>query len=212
MPRPVSNGAILEVANEGRVFGETLMNVWHYRWEAPTVGSVDGDLLTDALAAQIQPVGPFNLLKYLREMCNEAVTWDRVRYQWIHPIRYVPWSSSEGFGAGTVVGNAMPSNVCGVVSLVTPLAILGGKGRKHFGGLSDQDIFANTMGQPWTAVAESIAQFMGQIRPTVAVSPESKFVPIIYNRAAPGASQMWTEYFVRTTARVMRRRTAGVGQ
>jgi len=85
--RPVQGGAILEVANLGRQNGQRVMNVWHYRFDGATTPTADGDALVAALKLTIQPNAANGLLAELRGMSNEAITWEGIRYQWIHEIR-----------------------------------------------------------------------------------------------------------------------------
>jgi len=211
MARTVSNGAILQVKNVGNSQGETVMNVWHYLLSTQTAGSLDGDTIVDAARLFLQPAAGNNLLVLLRAMSNENCNWQGVHYQWIFPTRYSPTVHAQGSGAGTVQGPAMPTNVAGVVQCETTIAIRGGQGRKHFTGLSDQDITANTMTGVWQLNVEEVMSLMSVGIPLTGIGANSFLLPCIYHRTLPSASQVWSVFRVKTTARVMRRRTAGLG-
>jgi len=210
--RPVTGGSILEVANVGLINGQTIMNVWHYRWDGAPSVAVDGDLITNVLRPVLQG-GPLpGLLDGLKAMCNEICAWQYIRYQWITPIRYAPIQNPIDSGNGAAVDQALPQNVCGVVTLQSIFAGPGFTGRKHFGGLSVTDEATGLMTNEFRLSANLIMEVMIQEVPTPGVQASSTLVPVIFDRLNPENSVPWIAYHVQDTSRVIRRRTVGVGK
>lgn len=211
MSRPVQNDSYLEVTNLGVVNDQRIMNVWHYRFTVPGTTVVDGDALVDVLKQNIQAAVGDNLLVNLRAMCHPGVVWQKVRYQWIHPIRYSPTESAVGAGAGALDEDELPQNVAGVVTLNSIFGGPGSTGRKHFGGLTQSSVTNGMMTNSWNILATDVCIPMSNTIDTVAVQAASFLVPVIWDRATPANSIHWENFTLRDTARVMRRRTIGVG-
>lgn len=209
--RPVQGGAILEVQNVGSEFGQRVMNVWHYRWEGAASPVADGDAIVADLKAVIQPGAVGGLLGALRAMCTESMSWNYIRYQWIAPIRYAPVNNALGAGPGTQAGEAMPPNVCGVVTLKSIFAGPGSTGRKHFGGLTTADELQGLMTEQFFDSANLVMEIMKSEVPTGGVQINSKLVPVVLDKVDYTISIPWTEYEIQDTSRVLRRRTVRVG-
>jgi len=209
--RPVQGGAIIEVSNIGVLNGQRVMNVWHYRFDGAPTPIVDGDELQSELRAVIQGGAAAGLLPALRAMCVEPMDWQRIRYQWIAPIRYSPVDVTVGNGPGADVAVPLPQNVCGVVTLQSIFAGPGSTGRKHFGGLSVDAIEAGLVTAAFKAAAILVMETMSSPVPTPAVQINSSLVPVVYDRVDYTISVPWTGYTIQDTSRVLRRRTVGVG-
>jgi len=211
MARPVIQNAVLEVASEMSVQGQTLLNIWHYQLIGATPGTYDGDDIVTAVIAEIGTGAADDLALLMRAYTNEACDYVRTKYQWVWPTRYAPVFSGVGAGPGTNVAQPLPANVAGVATLQSTLAGPAGRGRKHFGGLSVDDIDAGSITMALAGGIENVCQLMGQTIITGGIAGGGNMLPIIYHRDVPTLSQIWDSFVVRMTSRVMRRRTVGVG-
>jgi len=212
MARPVTDLAVLQVSIIGRYAGQRIMNVWHYWLVDPTPVGLDGDAVVTALMAVLNPGGGGDILRLYRTMSNEACDWLQVRCQWISPIRYSYTVFTNGTGPGEVVGQPLPANVAGVVTLRTTDPGPGGMGRKHFSGLTVTDVSGSIMTNDFLVNVSPILDRMGQFIDLAALSADASLVPIVYNKTDLAASNIWTAYTIQDTSRVMRRRTVGVGE
>lgn len=211
MSRPVPGNSVLEVTFVGDGNSGKLLNVWHYKLDN-VAAAVDGDAITTLLRAQIQPAAGGGVLESMCNMCHETVTWRHIRYQWITPIRYTPITDTTGGGNGTHATQALPMNVCGVLTLRTLFAGRSGLGRKHFGGLSVTDVNAGTMTPLWQANVTPVSLVMTLPVNLTPVQPGLTLQAVVFHRAAPELSHTIAGYQTQETARVMRRRTLFVGE
>lgn len=212
MGRPVLTGSILEVTGQAQANGGKMLNVWHYKWSGPAATIGDGDAIVALLAAAIQPAVGSSYLDRARLMTHESVTWINVRFQWIVPLRYSPTFNFQDAGVGALNAAPMPMNVAGVATLRGELAGAAGIGRKHFGGLDASQLNGPLMDPSFVTQAEQLLELMEDVVDTGAIALGSNLIPVIYHRDAYEQSEPWSQYEIQSSARVMRRRTLGVGE
>lgn len=210
MARPVGSNSLLEVALVSTYQGSTILNIIHYRLLTAAPAVLDGDLVVDAAIAVLQTPAE-SLAKVFRDAANAAMELLHFRYQWIFPDRYSPVQVDDNCGAGQNANDGLPSNVAGVITKRSIFAGPHGHGSFHMSGLSAGDTNGALLAGPYKVLLSVIAARLDDSISLSALLSGASLVPVIHDRASPATSAQWGEASVQDTARVMRRRTLGVG-
>lgn len=203
MAYTINTGSVVLVTFRGTLFGQDVMNTFHYRW--------DGPVLASGLTALIALIGTNPQMQANMALWQNCISEDvvdcRVIGQWIFPLRYRQYNTvmAAPTGSGSPCGTA---NVASVITLVADRASRHGVGNKHLPGLplSSQEQGFLTNGQK---VANT--DFANAMAATV-VMLGGIFQPVIYNRVNPAASMEVIGAEENLTVRVQRRRTVGLGK
>lgn len=203
MAYTINNGAIMSVIFRGTMYGQDVMNTFHYRYDGPVIAS-GLTFLTNLIGVNAQMQANMALWQ---DCISEDVVDNRVIGQWIYPLRYRPWVIPMANATGNS-GPAGTANLASVISLIADRATRHGIGNKHIPGLAinSQTLGFLTAGQLanngsfGTAMATSVPILGGVMQ------------PVIYNRLAPPDSLEVVGSEQNPTVRVQRRRTVGLGK
>lgn len=200
--------AIIEVVFRGILFGQTTMSVMHYRVaaQAPAGVSVQAEMAQLADIFNDDTVGELKGL--YRAVCPNAYTMTQVSVQPVYPLRYrktVRATNSAGIG-----GDSTTANVQAAITLTTDFA-----GRNQIGGIHPPCPTSMASGGILDGDYVNALGDLGQslITPVSNVGLESSYQLVIWHRGIqpPLSYTGVTGYIPQTEARVMRRRTVGLG-
>lgn len=207
MPYAVANASVVALVLRGRMEGQDVMNVLHYRLSAGGTINDGRTYLQNFINVVNSPAG---LVSRWKNCLSAQVAGMLVTAQWIAPIRYGALTSTTVPGQGSQLGPAMPVNTAGAITRRTERAGRGEVGTIHMPGLiKDWVVNGLLTGAASTAYDDFAAislQTVSVLAPTAV-----DFFPILYRRQAPFAPEALSNYAIQPTARVMRRRTVGLG-
>jgi hypothetical protein len=205
MPLPV--GAVIEASIRGEIYGQTVLNIWHYRVSTPSnIVAISDEVTTFRNSWSVQGVGSF-FNRYLACVPSTMVV-TRITAQAISPLRYVRQAQVTSL-AGTGNFSAV-TNLQGSITFQTIFA-----GRGQIGGkripIGDQDALAGKLSGD---ARDRFLDFATNcIAPVTASQGNGVYVPVIYRRNVQGGiSERINAAIVQDTIRVMRRRTVGLGE
>jgi len=207
VPYVIPTESILQAIIEGRHENQQVMSVFTYKLATDTT-IADGAAALEAFWLKWNPAGAF-LDKYT-DCLSEQVTNIRTRIQWIHPVRYAFRTfQDDTFIAGKVVGAAMPVNTSITLTKRTQLA-----GRQQVGTL-------HMPGVPASGIVNGALQgvqlgryelFQGNLlSPITTIVPAATFTPVLFHKSSPSVAQPLNSIETARFARIMRRRTVGLG-
>lgn len=206
MAYPIVTGSILELTLEGRHEGQQVMNVLHYKLTSPATLTDGRDVAANVIIAANEVGGIATLW---RACLSIQVTDLTAKAQWIVPDRYAYVRLGITGGSGSVAGDAMPVNTAVTVTRRGQEANRRNIGSTHIGGVPAGAI---TNGQLNILFVDAYAEFAAKmLQPLLSLDPAFEMTPILYNKEAPAESAVPIAYTLNTYARIMRRRTVGVG-
>jgi hypothetical protein len=199
--------SIIEVAFRGSLISQRTLNVFHYRVLSPSSIPVVADEMS-ALTSVIANNTGTNLFSSLRAVTPDNYFFTSISAQPIFPVRWrrsVRLTAQSGQRTEATVTNLQAS-----ITLVTDFS-----GRSHVGGkriaLSQADTangnVINTLQVPLNAVADACKV------PITVTNGDGTYAPCLYRRNGQG--NRFTDItgaFRQDTARVIRRRTVGLGE
>lgn len=211
MARFVVSQDILEVRLLGRMNGQRLMNVLHYRLGVDGASVLEGDdVITAAATSAFENAG--GILQILKAISNPAWTYEGALYQWIYTTRYTAVRRNNAAGPGSFAGTALPPNVSSTITKQSVHGTRHGIGSIHIGGMGLNDI---TVGMLTVARVENLAGLAELLTvdiPLPTVPNALELTPIILNKASPQLSLTWHTATIQNESRVQRRRTVGLGE
>lgn len=146
-------------------------------------------------------------------MFTADLTDIKVRLQFVYPTRYAAKVafSNPSVGDREVSVIKLPPNLAAALTLRSFVAGSDAHGTKHILVMDQNDVADGVVQEDLRDLMQEFGDRM--VTPLEAtVGPgTAKFNPVILHRAAPAASQFAELAQVQTTARVMRRRTVGLG-
>lgn len=205
MSREVSTDAIIEVTFQGRADDQVTLSLFHYRLNNAIANS-DGTALADQLHTALIAAGSLRAL-YLA-CCSNDFTLERMRYQWIYPTRYSAQDKAVGPLAGLIADVMAPSNIAAALLKRTFLTGRRQRGVLHMPGVAVGSIAGSVL----TGAAEALYSALGvRVAGTITLAGDEVFEPVIFNKQFPVTSPTIQTVDPEHTARIMRRRTVGVG-
>lgn len=219
MADPIDVGWVLQCNFRGDLFGQMCITTFNYMVDAlPGGGAPSNVLALTQFDTAIEVAG--NLVPDYMDCMPVNYNLLAVDLQWISPLRYrkVSFTNAAGPGNGSVTTTP---NLAAVITLVGERATRRSIANKHLPGLGGGDI---TDGFIDVAVRPMYLPILAQAQADV-VAAGTTYKPIIYGRfiapfmkcgvLQPGQAELKTPIvngFLNATARVMRRRTVGVGK
>jgi hypothetical protein len=205
MPSPVPAGAIMELIMEGRLFGQQIMTVLHYKLS-------DGPALPDQVAATndfivAAAAGGLVISKWV-DCLSEQVVDITPRAQIIHPVRYAYQTNALFIAEGGVAQPSLPSNSAVAISRRTFDTGPHEHGTIHMPGVPSTfvvDGSVNLVGQP------VYGSFADEMKLAITVGFDRDWDPVIFNRSAPETSKTIQDTSLKFPIRTMHRRTVGLG-
>jgi hypothetical protein len=212
-------GGILEVRVEYRANAQTCMNVLHYENQGPAIGLTVPEIVDDFLDSfGVAGNGRFPD-EWAALISADALVF-RTTAQAVYPTRYA-LQFREVAVVGTRPGALRAQNVQASIQKASDLAGRSRVGSLHIGALSVEDYAAGNITAAYELVlAGFVANFLSGPLVTVGL-PNNSWHPVILNkepipntdpvRFRIKGSTLITNYDVKSTLRVMRRRTTGLG-
>jgi len=175
MAYPLSVNDLVEVKSVQKLGAQQALMVWHYRVTATTGASrTDADLV-EAISAAFAP-------KILACQSQKA-RLQGFMLQIIKPTRRVEITYVADAGDGGIVGDALPSQIAGVITLYTLIASRSKRGRKFVpfpGEASSDDI-----GKPNAGYLANLAALATQFEASFTVvdgADTATVDPVVYSR------------------------------
>lgn len=199
---------VLEYTMFGTLYGQQILNVFHYRYSGANVPAGEYEAELDALSDEITGT----LWPALGGGLQSLVTIDyklvRVRLQPVWPTRryYIDNVLNQ---EGTAVGAAAPANMAQAITLKTDRAVKGGQGRKHISG---RPIGTISMGE-WTAAGTLAVQTWAPaiMDPVDGTAPDRVLTPTVWSPRIPTSVTRILSVETSQQMRTMHRRTVGLG-
>lgn len=202
MEPDIEVGWIIQVTTRAKLHGQTILNTFHYRADAATVGYVDPlKTLIAQFNSSVQTAmatAQSNELEYLATVAQ--VIW---------PNRYIAVSDSTDMEpAGSVEESSLPSVCAAIVRRRSIVAARDGYGRIYVAGIPiTREVDSQINATEIAALSLVGANMLDPIDGT----PVYLYTPILYDRLEPEASKEFVEWEVDPIIRVQRRREVGVG-
>jgi len=204
-----SNNSIVQVTLFGVMNNQQWMNVIHFRPNDPPAGEIpDGEVNLDELVALIDVADD----GWSAKRCvytSEEMHISGIRAQYISPLRWAYKDYAPSEEVGTQPGDQAPQNIAAVGVFQCDETGDHAQGTIHIPGLTADDVADGFIGG---IVKGHIASEIEMLLQTFTPAGSSlDYRRIIYNREAPTTSLYCTHGKVMEQARVMRRRTVGLG-
>jgi len=206
---PIAANDIVQVVIESQVQNQTILNVLHYKAEtnfSPKTYFEALDELCQKLSDNVVPSLVKAMLNAMAGNCEVR----NIRAQRVAPVRSVYVNTSIG-QPGVLTPTNTLSNVGGTITKQTDLAGRGRTGSFHMAGLPAADFAAGSLTVAAVGRLIDIGEFIQSN--ILNVGGAIIWRPGTYSPNAAAGSQFHelVNVFPQTTARVMRRRTLGVG-
>ena len=219
MAYAINGNAVCQATFRSRVFGQLCINTFHWRLDLGGGTLTNGSQFLDDFFDELNTPGGFNAK--LAAAYGQAVLNVEVDLQWIDPDRFRK-NTYVVIGGGLGAWLATTANTSATLELRGDIADKRGRGIKHIPGIGGTAIASGLVAAP-TVVALNDLGLAASFDVLVGARIMS---PIIFGRARaaytkpdgtpvpalPKAYRPVTSFIVPQTARVMRRRTVGVGQ
>jgi len=209
MANVVGAADIVEVTLLGSCFGQAVQNKFHYACISVSGADQASQDVFDELDTELSAgAGLINLMLLLAPTQYEL---GAVRYQVIKPVRQVAYPVQHADN-GLNTQNTLATNVAFAITKRGDLAGRRNISTTHVIGTTDGSLMDEGKLTPAAiTLAENIAAFMdNQVSITVGAI-DYEFGPVIYHPTDPLNPTPITSCIVQPTARVMRRRTVGLG-
>lgn len=205
MAVPMTVGDIVSITIQGRLDGQTTMNVLHYK--LTSLGSLT-EFPTWAVALGTKLNTAAELSSFYTDACSENLTDLFYRIQKIYPTRLVQAVINLSPSEGQIVESALPP---GDQGSLTKRGIVAG--RHSIGGIRMPalPITANEIGYlsgAQVALYDILCTYLAAPITTVTIGT---LTPIIFNRTGPGTSVDVATVSTEATIRTLRRRVVGRG-
>lgn len=208
---PINQGDLIQLTFVSRWNAQVIMLTTHYKCRTPPTGSMPTSQALQGLIDYVDPADANSLGSMYLGCLPENLTLREIWAQKIYPTREVKQSKAVSYTGNWPTAEASTGNIGGVITLRTDKAGRSQVGNKHIGPLP-QDAYSN--GQiSGAAILALDALGEALVGPLNTVNT-GQYDAVIYHRSGDGAAQksdLIGTYVVQTTARVMRRRTVGLG-
>lgn len=206
----INNDAKVSITYDSLLYGQTVMNTFHYNVEDASIGVELTDLY-QAIHDELGKLGGIDSL--YAAMFTPAMDNIKRRIQVIAPLRYYARVNPSNDPDGTYLAGpaVLPPNVSAALTLRADTAGPHSKGTKH---LALTDGAFNENGLVQAAFADLVEPFADAMTVPITLAAPAAGVtlyPVIYNRADHATSQIVSNWSLQPTVRVMRRRTVGLG-
>lgn len=201
-------GDILEVRVNYQQSGQQLLNVFHYRYEGSTT-ITDGQAAVNT-ALTFFSADPTCWLNTWQSSASPDCICPNLAGQMIHVLRR-PYYTLPGPFPGEGMGSTLPQNVQLGITKVGSTVGRGKTGRVEVPGITADMIADGMTTVTGMGFLLQLADAM-LVKLPASVSETEAFVPIIYRRSNPAASEALTTTRAQDTVRVDHRRTVRVGK
>lgn len=208
MPPPsIASNSIVEVSTIGRLAGQTVMLVRHFRFQGFGGSAIDLPVLQTNVVNAFNDLGGLGLT--LTEAMSNDVTGLKLRIQVISPVRYAYYEVDLNPAVGQIASVSEPPGTSGAITLQADTTGRHSRGTMHMFGVPKANtvtgLIDETLRDLYDAVGIAYTGFLW--------GDESgdNMVSVIFNRTTPTASHEVTHHAVQSEARTMRRRVVGRG-
>lgn len=202
----LNTGEIVSITFMGRLFGQRVMNVLHYRVTASSTDpTYEGAAYKLAAAMQVGTASPG--LSMLAAQGPEY-RLESIRCQLVHPVRerYVEYPVNN---SGTNAGNCTSPNVSAVIIKKAAAITRHGLGTFHLPGIPETGYVAGALTGAYTTLMTTIAaKLLNDVTPVLEVLTVQ---PVLWTPADGIVYFPLVTAYVIPTLRIMRRRTVGLG-
>lgn len=207
MPYVISPQSILTAIIRGRHENQEVMSVFTYRYNG-SQELPDGEAGLEAF--HVQFAGAAGLWPKWRDCVSNKVTGIRLQYQWTHLNRFAYIEKVPLIGStGAVGGTAYPVNTAVAITKRTINSGRDQVGTLHMPGVPSTFVTDGVLTEDamlaYAALAPEIVEAIST------VTPAMEMLPVLFKESSPEVSPRITSAVVKLTARVMRRRTVGLG-
>lgn len=203
---PFAAGSVFTLTVVGSQNGQTTLNVLHYR-AVDTADTTDYVSFCGGLNTEFCAAGQMRD-KWLA-CCGEEWEMKALWVQAVYPTRLVKQVFAYTGKVGTGGAECYPQNVAAVIDKTTQYASRWGRGSLHLAGT----VLGADTGGVWDVdYVSTLAELAGRMLQQIGDGPINPGVkPIIWSPKTPTRYPDLLDAQPRTTIRVMRRRTVGVG-
>lgn len=208
---PINQGDLVQLTFVSRWNAQVIMLTTHYKCRTPPSGSQSTGQTLQGLIDYVDPAGANSLGDVYLKCLPENLILREIWAQKIYPTREVKQSKAVSYTGLWPTAEASTGNIGAVITLRTDKAGRSQVGNKHIGPLP-QDAYTN--GQISGAAIIAMEVLGEALVNALNTAGSGQYDPAIYHRAGDGAAQksdLIASFVIQTTARVMRRRTVGLG-
>ena len=206
----VEAGQIIETQLLGSLAGQRTRNVLHWVVESVTGPAIDMAAFSAGFDARLRAAG--QLYDRIRQFAPNNLDLSTRTFQQIWPTRYIKETIVSAY-TGANVSPAQTANVAGVVTKFGEIARRKDIGSLHVvaPGLSPGATNGSFDAANQTLLNAIALTIKADVLFTVTTT-DFVLAPVIYHRTDPGNPTPLFTAAARSTVRVMRRRTVGVGE
>ena len=207
MPYVINPQSVMTAVIVGRHENQEVMSVFHYRYNGSQIIQ-DGEALLNAFHVQFAGVngvwGPW------RECVSNKVINIKLRYQWITQSRFAYVEHIPAAGTtGNVGGDAYPVNTAVAITKRTINAGRTQVGTLHMPGVPLTFVTNGALQQNAKEAYTTLGEKM--LNAISTAQPAAELLPVLFHKSSPDISPKITAFSLKDFARIMRRRTVGVG-
>lgn len=206
-PIAMVSGSIVEATSLARYQGQEIRTVLHYQWLGATTGDAEPELVN--LNTQLIAAGT-GLFDWIIQLQNDLVLYYQTRVQIIYPQRKVYLSIPFVATGARPTTNGLPANSNAVVTKRVNIVGRGRSGSIHITGLNAADALDGRIQPGALALLQDIANHVGDKYQGVPAIPDM-WQPVTFSASQPATPGPVFGGIAEPQARVMRRRTVGVG-
>lgn len=207
MDYDIADHSILLLTFEGKLFGQQVMTNLCYRLDNDPPGEITGAKarLDDLLATVIGVGGLYT--KWLNAISRSVKSCEAYG-QIISPVRYAYRDALDAADEGLIASDALAPNYSAVVVRSGVLADRHNNSVLKLPGVPSNGIIDGVVQAGYGVALDEFAQASIEALP---FGFGTQAFPVAFNRATPANSRDLDLAYAQPTARVMRRRTVGVG-
>lgn len=194
-------GDIIETACVCYGSSQNMINVLHWRVQTVTPTEPTAQEKANAISTF--------MATQLKSMLSGTASYKGLKYRLLAPTPTSVIISTTSSGVGTRTGDALPSQVCGLLSLRSSVAPPRVRGRLYLPQPVEAD--NQTSGVPSTTYVTDATTFGAGVFSThtlTGAGGSCTIIPVIYHRAPPAAFYLIDQVIVRTAWATQRRRSA----
>lgn len=208
---PILQGDLIQITLLGYWNQQAIMLTHHLKVRTPPSGGQTTSQALQSLLTAIAGETPGTLARTYLECLPDNYTMRIRSAQKIYPTREVMQSQSDALVGLWESGTALTGQLAGVITLRTEKAGRSQVSNKHIGPAPDDGILNGQTTAAWRVPLDNLAN---ALETAITAANGAIYDPCIYHRGGDGAaakSDLITSYVLQPTARVMRRRTVGLG-
>jgi hypothetical protein len=203
---PIAVGDIVEQRLRFRYLEQTLLNVMHYRID---VIGTENNLPNLAAAIDSELASGFGFYQRFGELLDVDCIHERTEYQIVAPVRFSATVIEPVItSAGAVTDYKLPANVGVVITKKSLRASRGSNGSIHIGGINADMLVGGKLSASGLTRLNSLANL---VPAEINLGSGAKVTRVVYSRFPGRIAVSITDAVAQDTARVVRRRTVGVG-